>query len=340
MLYTEVYNSTKVDEETAATLAAMKKAEIHVHLEGALSPELVHRLSVRNHIPLPAGSPEEWRAFCKFSDFNHFLECYRMTTECLVQPSDFTEMVKDFLANQASQNIVYSEASFSCIMHLNKLPADELIDALYEGVCSGEQVYNSRLQIIPDLSRDLVRGKPEQQEAILNFALAGRKKGICCAIGMGGKETGNPPELFRDIYTEARHEGLHVIAHAGESEGADFVRDSVEMLHVERIGHGIRVLEDPELTRKMAELQIPFEVSPQSNYCTRVISLDKPHPIRQMINAGLFCTVNSDDPSMFSTNLNNEYLTLAAQGFSLSELQHLNENAFRAAFTKLDIPKD
>lgn len=332
MDYTQVFHNSKIDQDVAAELIAMPKTELHVHLEGALSPELVHRLSVRNHIAIPAGSAEEWQRFCTFSDFDHFLECFRITTLCLVQPIDFVEMAEDFLAGQARQNIVYSEAFFSAIMHLSKLPPDELIDALAEGLSRGEKQTGSRAKIIPDLSRDLVRGKPEQQEAVLDLALRGRGKGICCALGMGGRETGNPPALFREIYAEARQQGLHVIAHAGEGEGADFVRDSVEMLHVERIGHGIRVLEDPALTREMARLQIPFEVSPQSNYCTRVVPLDQPHPIRRMIESGLKCTVNSDDPAMFSTSLNNEYLTLAAQGFSLKELKRLCQNGFDAAF--------
>ena len=334
MRYTEVYNNTKVDPGIASILAAMPKAEIHVHLEGALSPELIHRLSKRNHVSLPADTPEEWQRFCTFISFDHFLECFRITTECLVQPIDFIEMAEDFLMNQAKQNIVYSEAFFSAILHLKKLPADELIDALSEGIHEGEKKYGNRMALIPDLSRDKTRGKPEYQEAVLNLTLKGRDKGICCGLGMGGRETGNAPELFQDIFTEARSHHLHVIAHAGEGEGADFVRDSVRLLHVQRIGHGIRVLEDEALTEEMAARKIPFEVSPQSNYCTRVVPIDRTHPIRRMVDAGLVCTVNSDDPSMFSTDLTNEYLTLAAQGFSLEELQALNQNGFAAAFDK------
>src|SRR5205085_874021 len=127
-------------------------------------------------------------------------------------------------------------------------------------------------------------------------------------------------------------QGLHVVAHAGETEGAASVRGAIEALHVERIGHGVRCLEDASLVAQLRESQIPLEVCPQSNYCLGVVKRGEPHPIRRMIDAGLFCTLNSDDPPMFSTNLTKEYVTLAEQGFSWEELLQLCQNTFAARF--------
>ena len=151
-------------------------------------------------------------------------------------------------------------------------------------------------------------------------------------MGLAGLETGYPPENFIETFVEAKRQGLRVVAHAGETEGAKSIGGALKNLQVERIGHGIQCLEDNALIEELRILQTPLEVSPQSNYCLSVVPCSQPHPIRQMINAGIYCTLNSDDPLMFDTNLVNEYLTLAAQGFSWKELWQLNLNALKATF--------
>ncbi|NMC78082.1 MAG: adenosine deaminase [Chloroflexi bacterium] len=331
MHYTQVFNSTVVTAELARGIAHMPKVEIHVHLEGATSEELIFEMARRNHMVLPAATLPEWKAYYEFRDFNHFIDIYLISVACMKTPQDFVDMVVDFMGRQASQNIQYSEVFFSAALHFGKLPANEILAALVEGVRQGKEEYGVGIAFIPDLSREMSL-ENNLQEYVLEFALQAKEQGIGVGLGIGGKEVGYPPELYRDIFAEARRQGLHVVAHGGETGGPHNVRGAVEALHAERIGHGISALDDEALVRMLGERQIPIEVSPQSNYCTRVVKREEPHPIRRMVDAGLYCTVNSDDPAMFSTDLNNEYLTLAAQGFTFEELWQLDLNGLGATF--------
>lgn len=326
--YHQVYNSRPVPEHLQKRLRAMPKVELHVHLEGATSPEAIFRMARRNGIGLPATDLESWDAFCRFTDFNHFITVYETSTKCMLTATDFTEMVIDFCERQASHNVLYTEAYLSTGLHLEKLPARELITALENGIREGERRYGTRVRFIPDISRE----RPWQQDGILSFAVEASKRGVGLGLGLGGIESGYPPRLFQETYDRARKAGLHLVAHAGETAGADAIRETVQLLHAERIGHGIRVLDDDEVIDLLRRDRVPFEVSPQSNYCTGVIGLGQPHPVRAMQGRGLLCTINSDDPAMFSSDLSNEYVTLAAQGFTLEELLSLDRNAALVSF--------
>ncbi|MGL5806760.1 MAG: adenosine deaminase family protein [Xenococcaceae cyanobacterium] len=209
-----------------------------------------------------------------------------------------------------------------------KFDEEDILDAIATGIRLGENKYGTQIKLIPDISREI----PDSQTRVLEFVLKGKQRGLFIGIGLGGIENGFPPELFIDTFAIARQQGLKVVAHAGEVEGATSIWGAIEQLNAQRIGHGIRCLDDPKLVEFLKQNQIPVEVSPQSNYCLGIIDGDRPHPIRQMIDRGVFCTLNSDDPAMFSTNLNNEYLTLARQGFTWEELWQLNLNTLEATF--------
>jgi adenosine deaminase len=331
MRYDQVFNRTEVPEEVKAWIAAMPKVELHVHLEGATSAEFIFKMAMRNHVALPVQSAEEWQAYYAFRDFNHFIDVYMLAVTCMLTPQDLVDMVVDFCERQARDHILYTEAFFSSALHHGKMPPTEMATALAEGARIGEDRDGVRVRFIPDISRELCR-QMDLQRFGLEFALTAMNAGIGLGLGLGGKEIGNPPELYREIFQEARACGLRVVAHGGETAGPESVRGAIEALHAERIGHGLSILQDPGLVALARERGIPLEVSPQSNYCTRVVALDAPHPIRSMVAAGLCCTVNTDDPAMFSTDLTNEYITLAAQGFSMDELWALNCNALQASF--------
>ncbi|HEY9840339.1 MAG TPA: adenosine deaminase [Candidatus Obscuribacterales bacterium] len=318
--------SLSFDSELHHALLALPKAEIHVHLEGSLSPETVWELAQGNGTQLPADSLEQWRSFYSFTDFAHFIEVYGASVQCLRSPGDYARMLDSFLAGQAAQNIRYTEAFLSCSLALSRMKAGLLIETLSAAKAAAEARHGVKLKLIADIARQF----PERQEQVLELALA--SEGLFIGIGLGGKEAGFPPELFTETYARARAAGLHVVAHAGEAAGADSVRAAVERLGAERIGHGVRCLEDPALVRELARRRLPLEVCPVSNYCLGIVAPDQPHPIRRMLDAGLFCTLNSDDPSMFGTSLLNEYLILAGQGFSLAELQQLSQNTWAATF--------
>ncbi|MBW4633843.1 MAG: adenosine deaminase [Iphinoe sp. HA4291-MV1] len=320
--------SGQVDQTLANRLQAMPKVEIHIHLEGATDAQTIYQMAQCNNFSLPAASLEEWKLFYEFRDFNHFVEVYAIASRCMQTPEDFALMTEQFLQNQSQQNIRYSEAYFSPALHFGKLTDEEILNALMVGAATGEAKYGSRVKFIVDISRQY----PHLQTKVLEFALQGKEKGIVIGLGIGGPEVGYPPENYTKTFAQARTQGLRVVAHAGETEGRSSIWGAINSLQAERIGHGVRCLEDASLVTKLCQKQTPLEVSPQSNYCLGVVKRDEPHPIRQMINVGLLCTLNSDDPPMFSTNLNNEYLTLAAQGFSWEELWQLNLNTLEATF--------
>jgi adenosine deaminase len=306
----------------------MPKIELHVHLEGAIEAATVWEMSRRNGVPLPAASLAEWQTFFEFRDFSHFLDVYTASVYCIQTPQDFATMTERFLEKQAAMNVHYTEAFLSASFFVHRLPLDELIDALQAGVEAGESKYGSRMRFIPDISRH----EPESAWPVLDFVLKGWQRGLFLGLGLGGPEKGYPPGLYEEVYAEARRQGLHVVAHAGETAGPESIWGALHGLQAERIGHGVRAVEDPALLDALQDSRIPLEVSPVSNYRLKVVPADRPHPIRQLVDHGLLVTVNSDDPSMFATDLNHEFHLLARQGFSWDELWQLNLNAIEASF--------
>jgi adenosine deaminase len=319
---------TKVSPILADRLRAMPKAEIHVHIEGATSAETFYQIAKQNQLKLPVASLKEWQSFFQFRNFSHFIEVYVTAVGLLQKPEDYAFAIEQFCKRQAEQNILYTEAFLSASFLTQKFNTEEIFEAIAAGIDSGQSKYNCRVQLIPDISREI----PDSQTRVLDFVLQGKERGLFVGIGLGGIETGFPPQLFVETFTEARRQGLKVVAHAGEVEGANSIWGAIEHLRAERIGHGIRCLDDPNLVEFLKQHQIPVEVSPQSNYCLGVVECDRLHPLRQMLDRGIFCTVNSDDPAMFSSSLTDQYLTLAAQGFSWRELWQLNLNTLEATF--------
>jgi adenosine deaminase len=314
--------------ELERRFAAMPKAEIHVHLEGATAPDASYAIARRNAVDLPVASLDEWKRYFEFRDFGHFIDVYRKTTDTIRTTDDLALMVAQFYVDQARQNIRYSECFMSMSLHLRRLSEDEILDALAQGIERGQTVSHSRVQFIADISRE----DPHTQSAVLDLALHGQRRGLIVGIGLGGLEKEFPPHLFRDTYARARDAGLEVVAHAGEAAGWESIREAVDELHVTRIGHGIRIVDAPEYAAEMRERKIAFEVCPVSNYAIGATPLAQPHPIRKMVDLGLRCTVNTDDPAMFSTDMASQYNLLAKQGFTWDECWKLNEQTLDATF--------
>lgn len=322
------YRPHEVTPALAERLTAMPKAEIHVHLEGATDAATVWELAQRNRVRLPAASLAEWQQRYDFTDFAHFVDVYVAATRTMLTLDDWVFLVERFLGNQARQNIVYTEAFLSTSLHLDKFPADEWLDALGRGAAAGLAHYGTRVAFIPDISREF----PATSQRVLEFVLGARSSGLIVGMGVGGPEVGFPPELFIDVFSEARRQGVHVVAHAGETDGPSSVWGALTALGAERIGHGIHCLTDPALVTELRVRGTPLEVSPTSNYCTGQVAPDQPHPIHRMLQAGLICTLNSDDPPMFNTDLVGEYHLLAAQGMPWATLWHLNCATLEASF--------
>lgn len=319
-------------KQLADAIVRIPKVELHVHLEGATDAETVWEMARRNRVGLPAATLDEWKRHYQFKNFEHFIEVYTTAASTMCTPADWAFMIDRFMANQARQNIVYSEVYVSASHQIGKLPLNEWMYALAEGASIAEKQHGVQIRFLVDISRHM----PETQSTVLDCAILGKKTGHVIGLGLGGIETGYPPSLFVETYREAERQGLRLVAHAGETTGPETILDSIDLLQAQRIGHGVRCLDDPQLVSRLRESQIPLEVCPTSNYCLGVVKPGEPHPIRRMVNEGIFCTINSDDPPMFATSLVEEYGLLFRQGFSWDELVQLNANAVEASFLPND----
>ena len=306
----------------------MPKVEIHVHLEGATSSKTIWEMAQRNGVKLPAETESEWRQFFDYRDFEHFVQVYCAGTAAMLTLDDWSLMIDRFMQEQARQNIIYSEVFISASHHLDRHNWADWISVMKDALEAGKEKYGVSAALIPDISREM----PATQGRVLEFVLQAQKAGIAIGIGLGGVEADFPPSMFVETYKEARANGLHSLVHAGETAGPDSIRQAIDLLGAERIGHGVRVLESEELIQELAESKIPFEVNPTSNYCIGVTSKDAPHPIHEMNRRGLQVTVNSDDPAMFNTSLTSEYELLHKQGMSIDELVKLAARGIKSTF--------
>ncbi len=284
----------------ASFLAALPKAELHLHLEGAIAPATLLRLAKRRRIALPATDERSLRDWFRFRDFEHFVEVYLACSRCLRDPEDFQLAAEGLLATLESLGIVHCEAHFTIATHAaNGANPGELLDALAETVAAGERERGVRLRLIPDIVRNVGTGPAD---LTLDWALAGQRRGLVVALGLSGSEARFPSEPFADHFAAAARHGLHRVAHAGEHAGPESVR-AVLALGAERLGHGVRSVEEPALLAELVARQVPLEVCPTSNLLLGVAPDLASHPLRALVAAGAAVTINSDDPAIFDTDL-------------------------------------
>ena len=307
----------------------MPKVELHVHLEGSIRPKTLLTLAERNNAKLPAESLEKMREWYQFSDFAHFIEIYFAICNCIRTPDDFELIASEFLKHQAEQNIKYSEVIFTPYTHREHVTFDEQLAAINRARKKAEAEYGVQIGLVPDLSRQM---RPvEESFQVINWAIENMENGII-ALGLGGPEIDNPPEIFSETFRRARIAGLPSLPHAGETEGPQSIWGAINALSAVRIGHGVRCLEDVELVAYLREKQIPLDVSPTSNVCLGVAPTLEEHPLPQLLDEGLFVTINSDDPPMFDTTLTDEYLRIVdAFDFDIERVKQLVLNGVCAS---------
>lgn len=312
----------------------MPKAELHLHLEGAIQPATVLLLAERNRIALPFTTEAEMARFFQFRDFPHFIEVYGVVCECLRTPDDFTLIVNELGAEAARQHIRYLEVHFNPEPHWRRrgVRFDDLITGMNRGRAEVRERWGVELRWIADGVRDADSG-PASVETTVDWIAALDPAAGVVALGLGGNEHGYPPRLFTSAFARARAAGLHVVAHAGEATGPETIRATLDLLHAERIGHGIRAIDDPDLVARLARERIPLEICPTSNVRTGVVRDLAAHPLRRLDDAGVIVTVNSDDPPFFGTTLTGEYLLLAtAFGYGPDDIERIALNAVRVSF--------
>ena len=280
------------------------KAELHVHLEATVRPETLLEIARRNDFALPADTPEGIRNLYRYRNFDHFIEVWILTTNALQTADDFRQVVVDYAAEAKKHGAVYIEGIFSPI---ERTWRGVSWDDLFSGYCDGAQEAKELHGVEILLTPDVTRGAPvEYGFELVRQATKYKERGIV-GIGLGGEEALYPPEKFIDVFALVREEGFGSVPHAGEVAGPESVRGALDALHADRVRHGIRAVEDPALLEELAERRVVLDVTPLSNLRTGVVPSLREHPLPDLIAAGIPCTVSTDDPEMFDTDLTREY---------------------------------
>jgi adenosine deaminase len=321
--------------EISEFIKKIPKVELHVHLEGAMRAETLQKLARKNHIDLPVHSLEEIKRWTVFSGFPDFNEKYILISRSIQTEDDIYLIAQEFLEGQAAQNIRYSEVTYTAYTHLKQagIPISNQINVLREASLWAEQNLGTRMQLIIDIAREI---SPAEGILVADAVVRAMDKGVV-ALGLGGNEVMNPPGKFTKAFAVAREAGLPCILHAGETAGPESIWEALKIADTVRIGHAIRCLEDPALVKELRERQIPLEVCPTSNVCLGIVDSLANHPLPRLIHEGLYVTLNSDDPALFSTDLNTEYQNISNEfGYSQSEIQRLIKNGIQASFLSVD----
>ena len=314
-------------------IARLPKVELHLHLEGSIRPETLRALveaKGRGTKKIDRWIAERGRRGYRYRNFLEFLEAFKTVLLLLETPADYALATTRLVEWLSQQNVRYAEITLAAGAVLwRKQPLDAIFEAVAEAAAEAQARVGVRVQWIFDAVRHF--GVAHVRE-VLDWAVRYRHRGMV-AFGIGGDGGRGPAEWFAEIFREARDAGLHVVAHAGETVGPESIRAAVELLGAERIGHGLTAARDPAVMALLRERAIPLEVCPTSNVATGVLDRIEDHPLPQFLAAGLTVTLNSDDPALFGTSLEEEFVR-AAHCFSLTRdhIVRLAENAIRAAF--------
>lgn len=311
----------------------MPKVELHIHLEGAIEPATLLRLAAGNRVALPADTVEGLQSWFSFSNFAHFVDIYLAIQSCLRSADDFSLVAYELGADMARQNIRYREATVTPYTHLLQdkgLAAEDIIAGLEDGRRRARRDFGVEMRWILDIHRNLAM--PATAEVTTQLVLDWADRGAV-ALGLGGNEATAPSAPFAPYFERIKAAGLASAPHAGEIAGPESVWSAVRDLQANRIGHGVRSIEDPHLLAVLLDRQIPLEVNPTSNICLGVYRDFEQHPFIHLLRMGLCVTVNSDDPPLFNTTLTQEYQRLADTfGLDRDDLQRLALNAVRSTF--------
>jgi adenosine deaminase len=305
------------------------KAEQHVHIVGSTRPETLLWLAEESGLDKPFKTPEDVQRFFQYRSFPQFVEVYSTVVDCITKESQFERITYEMLESDAQCNVQYVEASFSALDHvLMGLDYGRTLDAINRAISRARMDFGIECNVRVDLVRNY---GPQKGMEVLDWIES--KSDNIISIDLGGSEERFPAKPYKLVYQRARNMGLHLVAHAGEAAGAESIWQAVNELGVERIGHGVRAIDEPKLLEHLKKRRIAIETCPTSNVRTRVVDTLKDHPIRAFHDLGLTVTVSTDDPTMFGTNMNKEYVQLHCQlGFSPLKLFELSLNAVNSSF--------
>lgn len=310
-----------------AVLKAMPKAELHMHIEGSLEPEMIFALAERNGVKLAYGSVEELRKAYAFTDLQSFLDIYYAGASVLLKEQDFYDMARAYLDRAVADNVVRTELFFDPQTHTDRgVGIDVVINGLHRACIDAQREQGISAELILCFLRHL---SEEAALETLEQALPYRDKFI--GVGLDSSEVGHPPEKFARVFAKAKALGLHLVAHAGEEGPPEYIWSALDVLHVERIDHGVQAVRDEKLMQRLAKDRIALTVCPLSNEKLCVFPKLADHNIKQLLDAGLVATVNSDDPAYFGGYINTNFTRLFAEVPGLTA-----QHAYQLAFNSLD----
>lgn len=316
-----------------AFIAGLPKAELHLHIEGSLEPELMFALAERNGVAIPFASVEEVRAAYKFADLQSFLDIYYAGAAVLIEEGDFRDLALAYFDRVAADGVVHAEIFFDPQTHTHRgIAFDTVMRGLLAGIAVAESKHGMTVGLIMSYLRHL-----DEEDALATLAMAEPWLDRLVGVGLDSSENGNPPAKFARVFAASRQRGLKLCCHAGEEGPPAYVREALDILAVDRIDHGNRSLEDPALVDRLAASQMTLTVCPLSNVALRNVDRLEDHPIDRMLDLGLRATIHSDDPAYFGGYIGENYrATAAARGLSRAQLAMLARNSFLGSFLSDD----
>jgi adenosine deaminase len=320
-----------VPEDTAmnAFIRDIPKAELHVHIEGTLEPEMLLELGARNGVTLPCASAEECRAAYRFHDLQHFLRLYYAGVEVLVTERDFYELTTAYLRRAHADGARHVEVFFDPQSHTPRgVPFAVVVEGIRGALVDAERQLGISSRLIMCFLRD-----HSAASAMVTLETARPYRHVIAGVGLDSAEVGHPPREFEDVFRVAREAGFLTVAHAGEEGPAEYITEALDVLKVVRIDHGVRAIDDPDLQRRLARAQTPLTMCPLSNLELQVTPDLAQHPLKRLLDAGLHVTVNSDDPAYFDGYLAANYAAVQrALDLTRDDIAALARNSVTASW--------
>ena len=312
-------------------IQGLPKAELHIHIEGSLEPELMFKIAARNGLSLSFESVEALRQAYEFSNLQSFLDIYYEGARVLVHEEDFFDLAWAYIEKAHAQNVRHTEIFFDPQMHISRGVAFEtVLSGLNRALAEGREKLGLSSKLIMCILRHL-----SAEDAMQTLSLALPHRSSIAGIGLDSSEAGHPPEIFTSVFDRAREAGFLTVAHAGEEGPPDYIRQALSQLKASRIDHGVRCIEDARLVEELVQKQVPLTVCPLSNVKLRVFGELSQHNVKKLFDLGLCVTINSDDPAYFGGYVNENYLAVC-ETFELdyNDLHRLAKNSFTASFAE------
>lgn len=310
-------------------IAHLPKAELHLHIEGTLEPELMFALAKRNNIELPYKNIDEVKQAYQFSNLQSFLDIYYQASKVLIHEEDFYDLTHAYIQKIVKQQVEHVEIFFDPQTHLgNNIPFEIVLQGIHRALLKATQEFNISTHLIACFLRD-----QSEEDALEVFKKVCQHQDKIIGIGLDSAEKGNPPSKFKKLFEQAKSLGFKRVAHAGEEGPAEYIWEAIQILDTERIDHGVACIKDDQLMDYLAKTQLPLTVCPLSNVKLKVFNLLQQHPLKKMLDANICVTINSDDPAYFGGYINNNFdKAQEALGLSKQQIITLAKNSFTASF--------